>query len=418
MRSFVLATLAFTITLNAQAFEAGFGRCEITPDVTVYDVPMAGYGAREGKPANGVHDPLLAKVMILRAGESQFALISLDLRSVTPELKNAIVDRITAPGFTTTNVLVCASHNHSGPSFYPQKFWQLQFGQFDPKIIPPMASAIARAVDHAHANLQPAKIGFGQVRLEGMTKNRRWGYDTKAREAAGETPAVNPLLTVIRIDDEQNHARGLLVHFATHPTILGHTNMDLSGEWPGAMQRELERDFPGATVLYTNGAEGDQSPDGVTGDTPHERVTRYGQHLAREAKGIAHTLQNKGIKPAAVRAVLHQPDLPPLTFSEASKNGPYAFMEPMAHEALPKQAAIQVLRIGPIVMVGLPGEPICEVGLAAEAALRKAGAKSTLTIGLANDYIGYILNEKEYYGPGLGDFIAKQAGVAAQEAMK
>ena len=50
-----------------------------------------------------------------------------------------------------------------------------------------------------------------------------------------------------------------------------------------------------------------------------------------------------------------------------------------------------------------------------------------LTIGLANDYLGYIVNEKEYphggyevdersyYGPGLGSLLAAKAGEAARK---
>jgi hypothetical protein len=58
-----------------------------------------------------------------------------------------------------------------------------------------------------------------------------------------------------------------------------------------------------------------------------------------------------------------------------------------------------------------------------------AGFKNALTVGLANDYVGYIVNEKEYhhagyevdersyYGPGLGTFFATNAGLAARQLM-
>jgi hypothetical protein len=99
-------------------------------------------------------------------------------------------------------------------------------------------------------------------------------------------------------------------------------------------------------------------------------------------------------------------------------------MEPMALEALPRRAEVQVLQIGDAALAGLPGEPICEVGLATESALRDAGIAEPITIGLANDYVGYILNAKEYghggyevdqrsfYGPTLGERIAEFAAEA------
>ena len=64
--------------------------------------------------------------------------------------------------------------------------------------------------------------------------------------------------------------------------------------------------------------------------------------------------------------------------------------------------------------------------MATQKQVAAAGFKNALTIGLANDYLGYIVNEKEYphggyevdersyYGPGLGSFLANQAGEAAR----
>ena len=85
------------------------------------------------------------------------------------------------------------------------------------------------------------------------------------------------------------------------------------------------------------------------------------------------------------------------------------------------------LQIGDTALAGLPGEPICEVGLETQKKVAAAGFKNVLTIGLANDYLGYIVNEKEYphagyevdsrsyYGPGLGSFLASKAGEAARK---
>jgi len=121
------------------------------------------------------------------------------------------------------------------------------------------------------------------------------------------------------------------------------------------------------------------------------------------------------------------PDLPPIGFSPGAAKGPYKSYEPAAKEALPKRAEIQVLRIGDTALAGLPGEPICDVGVETQKEVAAAGFKNVLTIGLANDYLGYIVNEKEYphggyevgqrqyYCPELGTFLAKHAGKAARK---
>jgi hypothetical protein len=107
--------------------------------------------------------------------------------------------------------------------------------------------------------------------------------------------------------------------------------------------------------------------------------------------------------------------------------GPYAHLLSLAEETLPRQAEIQFIRVGNWGFVGLPGEPVCAVGWATEAWVRHAGFAEGVVIGLANDYLGYILNAQEYghggyevdlrsyYGPGLGAFVAHEAGRLARE---
>ncbi len=427
-RIIFLGLACFFATASTRALDVGAASCDITPDVTAHKVPLAGYGARKSQPATGIHDPLHAKVLFLRDGKKSMALVTCDLRSVTPLLKQQALQKAADVGLTTDTLFICGSHTHDGPSIYPEKFWQLQFGVCDPDVIDVMSSVIAAGLQAAAKNLAPARIGFGSERLEGFTRNRRWHYDNEARKAAGETPAINPILSVLRVDGEDGKCRALLVHFATHPTILGADNMLVSAEWPGVLQQTLETEFPGAVALYCNGAEGDQSPDGGKGTDPFERVKEYGTRLAQRAQTLAQGIKTQPKQTIDIARIT--PDLPPIGFSPSATNIAYKGYEKPAKEALPKQAEIQIVRIGDVVLAGLPGEPICEVGLDTQKQVAAAGFKNVLTIGLANDYLGYIVNEKEYphggyevdqrsyYGPGLGSFLAAKAGEAARQLNK
>ena len=424
IRNLIILVLCFVLSLStAAALEVGVGVADITPDVARYKVPMAGYGARMGRPATGVHDRLHAKVLYFRDGQTAMTLVTCDLRSITPGFKQQIVEKTSGLGTSLDTVLVTASHTHAGPSMYPEKFWQLQFGRYDPAIVEIMSSAVAEAVKAAVQSAAPARIGFGEKRAEGFTRNRRWGYDTEARKAAAERPAVDPSLSVMRIDSLDGAVRALLVNFATHPTIAGHENMELSAEWPGVLQSQLEEAFPGAVVLYTNGAQGDQSPSGAQGADDFERIQDFGARLATIAGDIARTIETQeGLSIGYRRGT---PELPALAFSESAKERHAKYME-AAQAALPRHAELQVFRLGQTALVGLPGEPILEVGQAVAQHLSAQGFTRVIVLGLANDYIGYLVNEKEYahggyevdsrsyYGPGLGTFIATEVGKTAR----
>src|SRR5882762_2092036 len=89
----VLCLVWFLAAGSAKALEVGAASSDITPDVTGHKVPMAGYGARKGKPSVGVHDPLHAKVLFFRDGKKSMALVTCDLRSVTPQLKQQALQK-------------------------------------------------------------------------------------------------------------------------------------------------------------------------------------------------------------------------------------------------------------------------------------------------------------------------------------
>ena len=422
LRMFVLFTV-LALCGAAPALDAGVGTADITPDVKACRVPLAGYGARLGRPATGVHDALEAKVLCLRDGAEVSVLVCCDLRSITPEFKRQVVEKCADLKVDADHLFMAASHTHDGPSMYPEKFWQMQFGRYDPAIIAPMASAVAAAVHEAAISATPARIGFGEFEALGFTRNRRWGYDTDARKAAGETPLTEPAVWMLRVDNMDGGCRALLVNFACHPTILDDDNMQISAEWPGVMRRELEELLPGATALFTNGGEGDQSPDGATGESNFQRMEDFGTRLARLVAEQAKSIETKPDLHAHSARVLAE--LPPLVFPESAK-AKHAAYAGAATAALSRTAEVQLLRIGPVALVGLPGEPILAVAQAVRQSVQAAGVERAVPVGLANDYIGYIVNEREYahggyevesrsyYGPGLGAFVAAQAGALAK----
>ena len=421
--SYILLIMLFFFSNAAWTLEVGVAAREITPDVKEYRVPMAGYGARGGNPSQGVHDPLKAKALVFRDGSKQMALITTDLRSITPQFKAQIVQKASSLGFRKDNVFVCASHTHAGPSMYPEPFWQIQFGKFDPAIVQSMSDQVAAALREAAENATAANVGFGSMAVEGFTANRRWEVDNESRIASGEKPQTDPFLRLLRVDDTTGAMKALVVLFATHPTIGGADNFLLSAEWPGVLQRTIETMCEGTIALFCNGAVGDQRPIGASGEDAFERIEDFGGRLAAKAVHLASTVQT--LPDQRISYAHDHPPLPPITYSPKALKGPFAFLAELGKEQLPKRAELQLLAIGDVVLAGLPGEPLCAVGQAVCDSLQNIGFGNVLVIGLANDYVGYIVTEEEYahggyevdhrsfYGPELGDFMVRETAKLA-----
>jgi len=92
--------------------KVGFGRIDITPPLGTtlcgHLVPL---------PAESVESRLYARAMCLDDGNTAVLIASCDVVMVTNETANQICsDAETATGVPAPNIIVCATHTHSGPS--------------------------------------------------------------------------------------------------------------------------------------------------------------------------------------------------------------------------------------------------------------------------------------------------------------
>jgi neutral ceramidase len=429
MESKVLLLIAFAVVAGtiltvpaAAAVSAGVAKVNITPSLSEFPtVSLGGFGERQGKPATSVRDEIFARALVLSTGRRKVALVSTDLLMISPTMKDAVVKQVADIGFTDADVLLAATHDHSAPEcLHPGgDVWPLAFGKFLPKYFDWTNARIAQAIRDANAHLEPAQVGFASEALPGYNRNRR--------ETGGGL--VDPAMTVMKVTAGARTI-ALLVNFTAHPTIIGPESFAISGEWPGAMSRDLEgRLGEGAIAPFFNGTQGDQTHSGDFG-SGWERVDRYGKALAEKAWALAEQAQMSG----DVRIRISDPawKLPPYEVSPAfmESTGEEYKMTPeaaagLASKLFPAEVHIQAIRVGDGVFMAVPGEAIVELGLEMKKNASALGAKYPMCIGLANNYVGYILSPEQYklggyesgtsfYGPQLGALLVSHMKEAAQ----
>jgi neutral ceramidase len=74
---------------------------------------------------------------------------------------------------------------------------------------------------------------------------------------------------------------------------------------------------------------------------------------------------------------------------------------------------VQCIRIGEMAIVALPGEPFCETGLAIKA---RSPFRTTLLVGMANDYAGYLPTEEQHALGGYETWRAKSSFLEVRAA--
>ncbi len=239
---------------------AGAAVADITPPVGGL---MDGYGGRfEG--SKGVHDPLMARVVVLDQGGTRVAIVSCDLLGMHRKITGRVRERAAALGIQPEGVVVAATHDHAGPHGLRGGM----FSSLNEELAPALVEKISGAIAEAASVLRPATLSVRKAYLDTVSMNRR----------DPEWP-IDPILRLALLDGEDGPIASIL-NFACHATVLSGANMMLSGEFPGAASRLL-LEQTSAPCVYLNGACGNVNPVWVKQD--FDSVERVGQIIGGQA---------------------------------------------------------------------------------------------------------------------------------------
>src|SRR4051794_13597153 len=115
-RDFLLTTAAAPLALAARAessaLRAGVARIDLTPGMSM-KATLGGYGARMSKPAEGVHDRVWAKCVVLADDTKRLALVTADALGFPPPVRVAVLERLKSQNVTVDEVLLLPSHSHN-----------------------------------------------------------------------------------------------------------------------------------------------------------------------------------------------------------------------------------------------------------------------------------------------------------------
>ncbi|MDZ4783849.1 MAG: neutral/alkaline non-lysosomal ceramidase N-terminal domain-containing protein [Planctomycetia bacterium] len=425
----VLTVFAASVgACRAAELKAGVARVDLTPPLE-FHVPLGGYGERMNRPAEGVHDRIFAKALVVTAGQQKFAIVTVDIVGFPPTLKPELLERL-SDGWSAGQVMLLASHSHTSiemNAINPLNTFQIpQLGIYNSRVHEFVVDRLSEVVRQAERQLIEVSVGTTTESIDGWNRNRRGGTVTDNN------------LTVTRIDTALGKPLAVLVNFTAHPTFMSGEDMLFSGDWPGHLQRTVESLVAdGVIAMYYNGAEGDQAPvpRSDSGTSRWERAERYGRDL-----GILAWKQWQATKTSAdVPFVYHSRsiDLPERTWHpDFLKTGgaEYGLSEKLLQELLPvlfpKQVDCVSLRLGDLLIVGIPGEMAASLGMEIKSQVgRNTGVKNPVIGGLADEWISYMLPAEEYrrggyessvsfYGENLGETIVAGAIAGASELAK
>jgi len=365
----------FSVKSNLRA---GVAKVDITPEET-NGVPIVGHT----RIARGVRDPLRAGVLILDDGETKAAIVTLDTIGAWDDMVTLARKRIEdEAGVPAENILIAASHNHSGPGFDADSNWGRS-----------LIDKLGVTAKNALQNLRPVSIGYGEGEIS-FGINRRKVIDGRAVVRLNSDGPNDKRVKVLRFDDGQSLTPlAVLMHAVCHPCFFtwgdkgsqpypnGYPKM--SADFPGEAQSFVEMCYQQKTsALFLQGCAGDIRPN----------LPGYPYRCADEAD-----IQWAGrdLGGAVVGALAHSVTREELLKRETH----YPIRVASTVVSLPGKerrvkAELQAIKIGPYLLLTMPGEPMVEYGFKLERAI--ADRAIPIIIGYANGNLGYIATADSY----------------------
>lgn len=395
-----LGLLIATATLSpvqAESLKAGVARIDLTPPLSLA-TPLGGYGERMNRPATGIHDRIFAKAVAISSESKTFVIVTADLLAFPPPFKGELVQELNDSRISLSNLILLPSHSHTSiemNAFNPSNTENIpQVGIYSKEVHRFLLDKFSSLIRTSLANPAPVRIGTSSQSISGWNRNRRH-----------KDGLTDDELTLTRIDTLDGKSLAVLVNFTAHPTFLSEKHMEFSSDWPGQLQRTLEALIgQNTTVLYYNGNEGDQAPVARpdSGPSPWERVSRYGTELAIVASKVFQSTETQLDNKFEFHR--HEIDLPETSwhpqFMETGGKE-YGLTEEILKRMLPKmyprKTASVMVRVGDLMMIGVPGEMAAELGRTIkQTASQKLGVKHPVIGGLADEWDSYILPTAEY----------------------
>jgi hypothetical protein len=441
-----MSSTVLAATPTATGFRAGAATSNITPAL---GSPIV--GGFLPFPSTNVHDELHARCLVLDDGHTKLALVVLDLLLLDAGLcrnaRNLIEKEV---GIPSQNVLISAVHTHSATLAGKGEF------PFTPEVKNYPGFFVRRIVDGvrcAASRLRPAQLAFTTVEAPEHVFNRRWflkpgtvppnpfgGIDQVKMNPSGGSPNLvkpagptDPTVSILALREPDGRPIAVYSAYSLHyvgGVAKGDISADYYGMYCGRLERLMHGDEqdPPMVAMMANGTSGDVNnvnflhPRPVK--KPYEQMRFVADDLAAKVHAALAKVQYQDRVTLAARyreptLERHQPTAEQIAWAKerltkpAPKPGvtdlPYIYARrvvSMAGREASVAVPLQVLRIGPVCIGTIPGEPFAEIGLEFR---KRSPVQPAFLVELAHGSFGYIPTAKHFEWGGYETWLGSSA---------
>lgn len=404
--------------------KAGTSIVDISPNK---GIELAGY-PRYLRHNTGIHDTLYASCIFLDDGTTKLAIVCMDILFFSKVYVKEIREKVSKiTNIPEKNIMISCSHTHSGPWASGRLDLEgLERGlKPDMGYVSSLEDKLVNLITCAYSNAFEAKIGIDK----GICGKER-GIGGNRRDPDGLT---DPEVWTVGIKDKKDNWRACLLKYSLHPTIIHEESTVVTADYPGYIRKYLAKTKPEMVFLFAQGTSGDQSTRYFRKGQTFKEAERVGFEIGKVADNILNSMKLASDMPIIIKSTETDIELRKLPAEEAAEaevtktkkrleklrkeNASYIEIQnanlknlgaectlgyirlknkgiDLELEVNELPAEVQVIGIGDIRIVAIPGEIFVEFGLNIQ---KNSPFGKTFVIALANGCLpGYACTEEAY----------------------
>jgi hypothetical protein len=201
-------------------------------------------GFQNGRAANGVHDSIWARTVIIDDGTSRIALVSLDAIGFFHDQVVEVRKRL-PKNLGIDYCMIAATHVHETPDL--MGIWgssEFRNG-VNKNYLEWVINQTVKSVESAVLELEPVSLHFS------MNEDDAVHLVTDTRKPIVHDPGIY----IIQAKREDGSTKGTMVSWANHPETLWNKNLLITSDFPHFFRKGIE-EASGGICVYFNGAIG------------------------------------------------------------------------------------------------------------------------------------------------------------------
>ena len=380
-------------------------------------------GFHNNKPAQGIHDDVWARAVVIDDGATRMAMVALDavgfLYADVVDIRKQIPEEL-----GIDYALIASTHTHESNDLVGIWGPDIFHSGVDPEHMKYVKSQTVKAITDAVRAIRPAKVVFAEE-LSGRDS-------LLIKDTRKPIVKATGIHVMHAMDAENGKTLGTIVNWANHPETLWSKNLMISSDFPHYIRESMENGIQhngemiqegvGGISIFFNGAVGglmaphptlsfrDPVRDTVLKEPSFEKTRTLGEQIALlsfNALSQEDTLtQMPGIALQAKSLII------PMDNNTFRLAGAIGLLKSGSPKLFTSRTEVAVFDIGPAGFLSIPGEIYPEIiygGIENPSGAdfkispveippleEKMDNQFKFYLGLSNDEIGYIIPKSEW----------------------